>query len=58
MIESLKIQSKKLNAYDLAFDLTRKIGIIDELKKDMGPESISRIEVLETAIKNAGISTS
>ncbi len=47
MIESLKIQSKKLNAYDLAFDLTRKIGIIDELKKDMGPESISRIENVE-----------
>ncbi len=47
MIESLKIQSKKLNAYDLAFDLTRKIGIIDELKKDMGSESISRIENVE-----------
>ena len=44
LIEVLKIESEKNNAFDLTKELLNKVKIIDELKKDESPEGISRIE--------------
>ena len=44
LIEVLKIENQKLNAFDLTKELINKVKIIDELKKDESPEGISRVE--------------
>ena len=44
LIDVLKIESEKNNAFDLTKELLNKVKIIDELKKDESPEGISRIE--------------
>ena len=44
LIDVLKIENQKLNAFDLTKEVIDKVRIIDELKKDESPEGISRIE--------------
>ena len=44
LIDVLKIENQKLNAFDLTKELINKVRIIEELKKDESPEGISRIE--------------
>tara|TARA_B100001057_G_scaffold187014_1_gene187843 strand:- start:19024 stop:21258 length:2235 start_codon:yes stop_codon:yes gene_type:complete len=44
LIDVFKIQNQKLNAFDLAQEVIKKVRIIDELKKDDSPEGISRVE--------------
>ena len=44
LIDVLKIENQKLNAFDLTKEVIDKVRIIDELKKDESPEGVSRIE--------------
>ncbi|MBT7695215.1 MAG: UvrD-helicase domain-containing protein [Cryomorphaceae bacterium] len=44
LIDVLKIENQKLNAFDLTKEVIDKVRIIDDLKKDESPEGISRIE--------------
>ena len=44
LIDVLKIENQKLNAFDLTKELINKVRIVDELKKDDSPEGISRVE--------------
>ena len=44
LIDVLKIENQKLNAFDLTKELINKVRIVDELKKDDSPEGISRLE--------------
>ena len=44
LIDVLKIENQKLNAFDLTKEVINKVRIIDDLKKDETPEGISRIE--------------
>ncbi|MAU58130.1 MAG: ATP-dependent DNA helicase [Flavobacteriaceae bacterium] len=47
LIEMFKIENEKLNAFEICDLVFKKSGIIQELKKDFTPESITRIENIE-----------
>ena len=47
LITSFIQKNESLNAYDIALFITKKSGIIDELKSESTPEGISRFENLE-----------
>jgi DNA helicase-2/ATP-dependent DNA helicase PcrA len=47
LILRFQIENDSLNAFDIADLVTKKIGLIYELKKDATPEGISRIENVE-----------
>ena len=47
LIEMFKIENGKLNAFEICDLVFKKSGIIQELKKDFTPESITRIENIE-----------
>ena len=47
MIESFKVMSQTVNAFDLAEHVCKVSGLIQEFKKDGTPEGISRIENIE-----------
>ena len=47
LIEMFKIENQKLNAFEICDLVFKKSGIIQELKKDFTPESITRIENIE-----------
>ena len=47
MIESFKTQLDTLNAFEIADLVTKKVGLVNELKKEGTPEAITRIENME-----------
>ena len=47
MIESFKVMSQTVNAFDLAEHVCKVSGLIQEFKKDGTPEGISRMENIE-----------
>tara|TARA_X000001036_G_scaffold399066_1_gene402430 strand:+ start:2078 stop:4369 length:2292 start_codon:yes stop_codon:yes gene_type:complete len=47
LIEMFKIENEKLNAFEICDLVFKKSGIIQELKRDFTPESITRIENIE-----------
>ena len=47
LIEMFRIENQKLNAFEICDLVFKKSGIIQELKKDFTPESITRIENIE-----------
>ena len=47
MIESFKVMSQTVNAFDLAEHVCKASGLIQEFKKDGTPEGISRMENIE-----------
>lgn len=47
MIQSFQVLNKNYNAFEIAEHVTKKTGLLTELKKDGTPEGIARIENLE-----------
>ena len=47
MIKSFAIQNQTFNAFEIADHVTKKTGLVLELKKDGTPEGIARIENIE-----------
>ncbi len=47
MIESFQIMNKNSDAFQIAEHVTKKTGLVQELKKDGTPEGIARIENIE-----------
>ena len=47
MIESFKVMSQTMNAFDLAEHVCKASGLIQEFKKDGTPEGITRLENIE-----------
>ena len=47
LIEALQIENEKLNAFEIADLVTKKAGLVTELKKDGTPEGVARIENIE-----------
>lgn len=47
MIESFQIVNDTYNAFEIAEHVTKKTGLVQELKKDGTPEGIARIENIE-----------
>ena len=47
MIESFRVMSKTVNAFDLAEHVCKASGLIQEFKKDGTPEGITRLENIE-----------
>ena len=47
LIEMFRIENQKLNAFQICDLVFKKSGIIQELKKDFTPESLTRIENIE-----------
>ena len=47
LIESIKTQLKTLDAFELADMVTKKVGLVSELKKEGTPEAVTRIENIE-----------
>jgi len=50
LIKNFQILNKSLNAFEIAEEVLKRIGIINVLKLDGTPESISRIENIEELI--------
>ena len=47
LIEAFQIENEKLNAFEIADLVTKKAGLVNELKKDGTPEGVARIENIE-----------
>lgn len=47
MIESFQVLNQQYNAFEIAEHVTKKTGLVQELKKDGTPEGIARIENIE-----------
>ena len=47
LIQRFQIENEGLNAFEIADLVTKKIGLVQELKKDATPEGIARIENVE-----------
>ena len=47
LIEAFQIENEKLNAFEIADLVTKKTGLVNELKKDGTPEGVARIENIE-----------
>jgi DNA helicase-2/ATP-dependent DNA helicase PcrA len=47
LIKRFQIENEGLNAFEIADLITKKIGLVQELKKDATPEGITRIENIE-----------
>lgn len=47
LMESIKTQLTTLDAFELADMLTKKVGLVSELKKEGTPEAVTRIENIE-----------
>lgn len=47
LIQRFQIENESLNAFEIADLVTKKIGLVQELKKDATPEGIARIENVE-----------
>ena len=47
LILSLKIENQKSNAFEIAEIVTKKSGLVMELKKDGTPEGVSKVENIE-----------
>ncbi|WP_046757569.1 ATP-dependent helicase [Kordia jejudonensis] len=47
MVKSFQIMSEGANAFELTAHVTKKTGLVQELKKDGTPEGIARIENIE-----------
>lgn len=47
LLQRFKIENETLNAFEIADIVTKKIGLVQELKKDATPEGIARIENVE-----------
>lgn len=47
MIKSFTVQVNRLNAYDLARQITMSSGILRDLKEDQTPEGVSRVENID-----------
>ncbi|OFY16380.1 MAG: ATP-dependent DNA helicase [Bacteroidetes bacterium GWE2_42_24] len=47
MIRSFTVQVNRMNAYDLARQITMASGILRELKEDQTPEGVSRVENID-----------
>ncbi|MEZ4873964.1 MAG: 3'-5' exonuclease [Flavobacteriaceae bacterium] len=47
MIESFQVLNQNYNAFEIAEHVTKKTGLLTELKKDGTPEGIARIENME-----------
>ncbi len=47
MIQSFQVLNNSYNAYEIAEHVTKKTGLVTELKKDATPEGIAKIENIE-----------
>jgi DNA helicase-2/ATP-dependent DNA helicase PcrA len=47
LLQRFQIENETLNAFEIANLVTKKIGLVQELKKDATPEGIARIENVE-----------
>ena len=47
LIEALQVENETLNAFEMADLVTKKAGLVTELKKDGTPEGVARIENIE-----------
>jgi DNA helicase-2/ATP-dependent DNA helicase PcrA len=47
LIQRFQIENEALNAFEMADLVTKKVGFVQELKKDATPEGIARIENVE-----------
>lgn len=47
LMEAFQIENEKLNAFEMADLVTKKAGLVNELKKDGTPEGVARIENIE-----------
>jgi DNA helicase-2/ATP-dependent DNA helicase PcrA len=47
LIQRFQIENEQLNAFEITDLVTKKIGLVQELKKDATPEGIARIENVE-----------
>ena len=47
LLQRFQIENETLNAFEIADLVTKKIGLVQELKKDATPEGIARIENIE-----------
>ena len=47
MIESFQITNQNYNVFEITEHVTKKTGLLQELKKDGTPEGIARIEIIE-----------
>ncbi|MEK9613064.1 MAG: UvrD-helicase domain-containing protein, partial [Flavobacteriaceae bacterium] len=47
LMQRFQIENETLNAFEIADLVTKKIGIVQELKKDATPEGVARIENIE-----------
>ena len=47
LIKRFQIENEGLNAFEIADLITKKIGLVQELKKDATPEGVARIENIE-----------
>ncbi len=47
LIKRFQIENEALNAFEITDLITKKIGIVQELKKDATPEGVARIENVE-----------
>lgn len=47
LIQRFQIENENLNAFEITDFVTKKIGLVQELKKDATPEGIARIENIE-----------
>ena len=47
MIEAFQVENEKCNAFEMADLVTKKAGLVNELKKDGTPEGVARIENIE-----------
>ena len=47
LIQRFHIENENLNAFEITDLITKKIGLVQELKKDATPEGIARIENIE-----------
>ena len=47
LIQRFQIENEQLNAFEITDLVTKKVGLVQELKKDATPEGIARIENIE-----------
>jgi DNA helicase-2/ATP-dependent DNA helicase PcrA len=47
LMQRFQIENESLNAFEITDLVTKKIGLVQELKKDATPEGIARIENIE-----------
>jgi DNA helicase-2/ATP-dependent DNA helicase PcrA len=47
LIKRFQIENESFNAFEITDLITKKVGIVQELKKDATPEGIARIENIE-----------